>query len=65
VWTDAPGVAVADAHHPQRVLGCPVADLRGVQGGDLSLSVTTDVGWLLIGDQTFRSPTAVTDWRRS
>lgn len=59
------GVAVADAHHPQGVLGCAVADLRGVEGGDISLSVTTDAGWLLIGDQTFRSPTALTDWRRS
>ncbi|MGO4342644.1 hypothetical protein [Pedococcus sp. 2YAF34] len=57
------GVAVVDAASPDTVLGCAALDTAKVEPGTVALAVTTDGGWLAVGDDTYRSDKAYSTWK--
>ena len=57
------GMAVVDAATPDTVLGCAALDTAKVEPGTVALAVTSDGGWLAVGDHTYRSDKAYATWK--
>lgn len=61
---DCDGIAVVDAARPATPLGCAAAKVAAVPPGSTALSVTSDSGWLVAGDATYRSDRSLSTWKK-
>jgi hypothetical protein len=59
------GIAILDSASPDPPLGCATVTLSGVKPGTVSLSVSSDGGWLLVGEDVFRSNGDLGSWKKS
>jgi hypothetical protein len=59
------GIAVVDSEKPGTAVGCVTVPLEEVDPGTIALAVTSDSGWLVVGDQAYRSNGDLSTWKKS